>query len=100
MSALGRAPVGPGSRPFLKGFSHTPAERQHYPPAVPRKVRQLLSDLRSAGFKALPGGGKGGHRKLVHPRYPGAVTVSGASGADAKPYQERQVRRAIEQVKP
>jgi len=43
-------------------------------------------------------GGKGSHRKLVHPRYRGAVTLSGQLGDDAKPYQEKQVRRAIEEV--
>jgi hypothetical protein len=43
-------------------------------------------------------GGKGSHRKLMHPRYRGAVTPSGQLGDDAKPYQEKQVRRAIEEV--
>ena len=46
----------------------------------------------------IPDGGKGSHRKFVHARYPGAVTLSGKNGDDAKPYQERQVQRAIEQV--
>jgi predicted RNA binding protein YcfA (HicA-like mRNA interferase family) len=62
-----------------------------------RKIRQLLRDLKAAGFREIPGG-KGSHRKLVHPRYPGAVTLSGKLGDDAKPYQEKQVRRAIEEV--
>jgi hypothetical protein len=43
-------------------------------------------------------GGKGSHRKFTHPRYPGAVTVSGKPGDDAKAYQEKQVKRAIEVV--
>jgi len=30
--------------------------------------------------------------------YPGAVTLSGKQGDDAKPYQEKQIRRAIEEV--
>jgi predicted RNA binding protein YcfA (HicA-like mRNA interferase family) len=53
-----------------------------------------------AGFHEIPGGGKGSHRKFSHVRYPGAVTLSGASGDDAKHYQEKQVRQAIEQVQP
>ena len=65
---------------------------------MPRKVRQLIQDLRSAGFQIIPGGGKGSHRKYVHPRYPGAVTISGQEGSDAKHYQERQVRKAIDKV--
>lgn len=65
---------------------------------MPRKVRQLIQDLTEAGFQLLPSAGKGSHRKLVHPRFPGAVTLSGQPGDDAKPYQEKQVRRAIEEV--
>jgi len=64
---------------------------------MPRKIRELVQDLRDAGFYEIPGG-KGSHRKLVHPRYRGAVTLSGQAGDDAKPYQEKQVRRAIEEV--
>ena len=66
---------------------------------MPRKVRQLIQDLRGAGFDLVPGGGKGSHWKFVHPRFPGAVTISGPDGNDAKHYQERQVRQAIEQVR-
>ena len=51
-----------------------------------------------AGFQEIRGGGKGSHRKYTHMRYPGAVTVSGALGEDAKHYQEKQIRRAIERV--
>ncbi len=65
---------------------------------MPRKIRQLLDDLRSAGFVEVKSGGKGSHRKLMHPDFPGAVTVSGRQGNDAKPYQEKQVRRAVEEV--
>ena len=64
---------------------------------MPRKVRQLLKDLKAAGF-SLRKGGKGSHRKLVHPNYRGAVTLSGKSGDDAKPYQEKAVEQAIEEV--
>lgn len=32
-------------------------------------------------------------------QYRGAVTLSGKLGSDAKPYQEKQVRRAIEEAK-
>jgi len=65
---------------------------------MPRKIRQLLADLRSAGFTESVTGGKGSHRKFLHPRYPGAVTVSGKPGDDPKPYQEQQIRRAVEEV--
>jgi len=32
---------------------------------MPRKIRELLQDLRAAGFDEISGG-KGSHRKLVH----------------------------------
>jgi predicted RNA binding protein YcfA (HicA-like mRNA interferase family) len=63
-----------------------------------RKIRELIRDLKQAGFYEIPGGGKGSHRKFTHAKYSGAVTLSGKSGDDAKPYQERQVKHAIEEV--
>lgn len=63
-----------------------------------KKIRELIQNLKAAGFYEIPGG-KGSHRKLVHPKYSGAVTLSGNLGDDAKPYQEKQVQRAIEAVR-
>ena len=65
---------------------------------MPRKVREVIRDLLDAGFYEIPGGGKGSHRKYSHSRFPGAVTISGGAGDDAKHYQEKQVRRAIDRV--
>lgn len=64
---------------------------------MPRKIRELIQDLTQAGFYEIPGG-KGSHRKFTHQDYPGAVTLSGKPGDDAKPYQERQVQKAIDEV--
>ena len=64
---------------------------------VPRKVRDVIRDLLDAGFYPIKGG-KGSHRKFAHRHFPGAVTISGADGRDAKPYQERQAKRAIERT--
>jgi len=61
---------------------------------VPRKIRQLVADLEQAGFVLVPGG-KGSHRKFRHPKFLGAVILSGQSGDDAHHYQEKQVRNAI-----
>ncbi len=65
---------------------------------MPRKIRQLIADLESAGFAQVPGG-KGSHRKFRHPKRPGAVILSGHEGDDAHPYQEKQVRNAVREVK-
>jgi predicted RNA binding protein YcfA (HicA-like mRNA interferase family) len=66
---------------------------------MPRKIKELIQDLKSAGFYEIAGGGKGSHRKYAHKNYAGAVTISGKLGEDAKTYQERQVEQALEQVK-
>lgn len=52
--------------------------------------------LERAGFANR--GGKGSHRNYEHPK--GArVTISGKEGDDAKHYQEKLVRKAIQEVK-
>jgi len=62
---------------------------------MPRKIRELIQDLRAAGF--VDRGGKGSHRNFVHARVKRPVTVAGKPGADAKAYQEKAVRKAIEE---
>jgi predicted RNA binding protein YcfA (HicA-like mRNA interferase family) len=64
---------------------------------VPPKVRELIAELERAGF--VNRGGKGSHRNFVHPNVAKPIAVSGAPGDDAKHYQERAVRRAIEESK-
>ncbi len=66
---------------------------------MPRKIRSLIQDLKNAGFFEMTRAGKGSHRKYIHETYAGAVTISGKLGQDAKQYQERQVKQAIESVK-
>jgi predicted RNA binding protein YcfA (HicA-like mRNA interferase family) len=63
---------------------------------MPRKVRQLIAELERAGF--IDRGGKGSHRNFIHPKGQ-RVTISGSPGDDAKHYQERDVRRALETTK-
>ncbi|RLS41689.1 MAG: type II toxin-antitoxin system HicA family toxin [Planctomycetota bacterium] len=65
---------------------------------MPRKIRELVADLLANGFAEIAGGGKGSHRKFVHERYRGALTLSGQSGDDAKPYQEKQIRKAMDAI--
>ena len=64
---------------------------------MPRKIRQLVSDLEQAGF-ALSPGGKGSHRKFRHPQYAGAIILSGKDGDDVHHYQEKQIRNAIREM--
>ena len=64
---------------------------------MPRKVRDLIRDLKQAGF--IDRGGRGSHRNFAHPEVRKPVTISGDEGDDAMHYQERAVRLAIEESK-
>lgn len=67
---------------------------------MPRKIRQLKADLRRLGFNEDTVGGKGSHSKWTHPLLPGiTIVLSGRDGDDARHYQERDVRDALDQVK-
>ncbi len=64
---------------------------------MPRKLRELRADLRRAGF-ALDHQ-SGSHQVWKHPLVPGiAANLAGRDGADAKPYQEAEVRRALQSL--
>jgi len=64
---------------------------------MPPKIKQLIKELERAGF--VNRGGKGSHRNFVHPRFTKPITISGKLGDDALPYQERDVKKAIEESK-
>lgn len=63
---------------------------------MPKKIRELKRLLLKAGFTWESG--KGSHTKWSHPLLPGKLTLSGNDGADAKPYQERDVFNALDQL--
>ena len=64
---------------------------------MPRKIRQLIADLEQAGFH-LVDGGKGSHHKVEHDQLTRTIVLSGKSGADAKPYQEKLVKIGIQEA--
>jgi predicted RNA binding protein YcfA (HicA-like mRNA interferase family) len=61
---------------------------------MPPKVRQLIAELEKEGF--VDRGGKGSHKNFTHPKLAKPLTISGRLGDDAKDYQIRAVKRAIE----
>jgi predicted RNA binding protein YcfA (HicA-like mRNA interferase family) len=63
---------------------------------MPPKIKELIKKLESAGFIAR--GGKGSHRNFKHPKGVN-ITISGKPGNDAKPYQEADVKKALERIK-
>ena len=64
---------------------------------MPRKIRELIKELKKAGF--VDRGGKGSHRNFVHPNVSQPITISGKIGDDAKAYQEKDIQQAIEEAK-
>ena len=63
---------------------------------MPRKIRELRADLRRAGY--VVDRIDGSHTIWTHPLVPGHVSISGHDGSDAKPYQERAVREALQRA--
>ena len=62
---------------------------------MPKKIRELISDLKKAGF--VDRGGKGSHRNFTH-SCGAKITLGGNPSDDAKRYQKREVEKAIEEV--
>ena len=61
---------------------------------MPRKLRELRADLRRAGF--VMDHQTGSHQVWKHTLVPGiGANLAGKDGADAKSYQESEVRQAI-----
>jgi predicted RNA binding protein YcfA (HicA-like mRNA interferase family) len=61
---------------------------------MPKKIRELIKILEKAGFSNR--GGKGSHRNFLHPKGI-AITISGKISDNAKPYQEKLVKKIIEE---
>ncbi len=51
--------------------------------------------MEQAGF--VNRGGKGSHRKFVHPKVGKPIVISGQTGDDVQSYQEKAVKAAIEE---
>jgi len=64
---------------------------------MPPKIKHLIKELERAGF--VNRGGKGNHRNFVHSKVAKPVTISGKIGDDALHYQEKDVKKAIEESK-
>jgi len=62
---------------------------------MPKKIRQLITELKKARFENQ--GGKGSHRNFVHPTGVRCL-LSGNPGDDAHRYQEKEVRERISEA--
>ena len=66
---------------------------------MPRKIRQLIADLRKNGFSLAAGRGKGSHRMFFDPETDVLVEICGHDGDDAKNYLEKHVKQKITEAK-
>lgn len=64
---------------------------------MPRKIRELIAELERAGF--INRSGKGSHKNFIHKNCPLNVVISGKTGSDALPYQEKAVKHALKEIK-
>lgn len=64
---------------------------------MPRRIRELKADLRRVGFRERPG--KGSHTVWTHPLLPYILTLSGSNNDEARPYQEKDVRGALDSLR-
>jgi len=64
---------------------------------MPPKIRELIAELERNGF--VNRGGKGSHRNFEHFLSSKIVRISGKPGDDAKKYQLKQVKEALNEVK-
>ncbi len=64
---------------------------------MPKKIRELKAMLRKAGFECVRT--RGSHERWIHPDLPELpVTLAGKDGKDAKPYLEKLVNEALQQL--
>lgn len=63
---------------------------------MPKKIRELKNILRKAGFSEKSG--KGSHTKWTHPLLSGTIVLSGKDAKDAKPYQEKDIDKALKKL--
>ena len=66
---------------------------------MPKKIRELKSILKKAGFTLLKDRGKGSHTVWEHPNVEQNVILSGKDSKDAQKYQEKRVTEAVKEAK-
>lgn len=64
-----------------------------------RKLRDLESDLRSAGFSNVSRRGKGSHEMWLHPQTGTKVLVPRPKGDLLPDYVDKQVQKAIRETR-
>lgn len=63
---------------------------------MPRKKRDIRREYRQAGYNEQQG--KGDHTVFTYPGVDENFSVDGRDGADAEPYDERDLKRAKRKI--
>ncbi len=58
---------------------------------MPRKIRELKTQISREGFEFLPKRGKGSHERWRHPLLGKTMTIPGKDGDDVPLYLEKQL---------
>jgi predicted RNA binding protein YcfA (HicA-like mRNA interferase family) len=63
---------------------------------MPKKIRELKSLLKKAGFIVQPA--KGSHSKWTHPNLSQSIIIAGKDGSDSRSYLEKQVMDVLKKL--
>lgn len=62
---------------------------------MPRKIRELKTQIAREGFIYLPKRGKGSHERWRHPLLKATLTIPGKDGSDVPLYLEKQLAQLL-----
>lgn len=65
---------------------------------MPRKIRELKSEIVREGFVYLPKRGKGSHERWRHPLLRKTLTIPGQDGDDVPLYLEKQLAKLLTEL--
>jgi predicted RNA binding protein YcfA (HicA-like mRNA interferase family) len=65
---------------------------------MPRKIRELKSQIAREGFEYLPKRGKGSHERWRHPALAVTLTIPGKDGDDVPLYLEKQLAQLLAEL--
>ncbi len=65
---------------------------------MPRKIRELKTQIVREGFVFLPKRGKGSHQRWRHPRLGKTLTIPGKDGDDVPFYLEKQLEKLLAEL--
>jgi len=65
---------------------------------MPRKIRELKTQIAREGFVYLPKRGKGSHERWQHPLSRKTLTIPGKDGDDVPLYLEKQLAKLLTEL--